>query len=183
MSFTMTLKDVIAPKPATWIEELFWGRRHTVSLSAGTAGSVALYSLYFDQRDRVLRLARDFSLLIAAFADADHLRIEEITPAGASRRPSRVRAGGETVTLPIAATEGPQMLKVRFSYFSGRVAWRPILVSVLPPGPRQPDGRVHVRPGALAVSSAGVSTSPTIWAVPCKTAGNSKTQQHATAVH
>jgi hypothetical protein len=133
MSFTMTVKDVIAPKPATWIEELFWGRRYTVSLSAGSAGSLALYSLYFDQRDRVVRLARDFSLLLAAFTDADHLRLEEINPASATRRPSRVRTGGETISLPIAAAEGtvPQTLKVQFSYFSGPIAWRPILVSLI----------------------------------------------------
>jgi hypothetical protein len=133
MSFTMAIKDAIAPKPATWTEELFWGRRHTVSLSAGSAGSLALYSLYFDQRDRVIRLARDFSLLAVSFTDADHLRVEEINPASATRRPSRVRAGGETVSLPIAAAEGtmPQTLKVQFSYFSGPVAWRPIVISVI----------------------------------------------------
>ena len=133
MSFTMAIRDMIAAKPATWLEELFWGRRYTVSLSAGSAGSLALYSLYFDQRDRVVRLARDFSQLLAAFTDSDHLRIEEINPASASRRPSRVRAGGETVTLPIAAGEGtvPQTLKVQFSYFRGPIAWRPIVVSLI----------------------------------------------------
>jgi hypothetical protein len=133
MSFTMTVKDMIAPKPATWMEELFWGRRYTVSLSAGSAGSLALYSLYFDQRDRVVRFARDFSLLLAAFTDADHLRVEEINPASATRRPSRVRAGGETISLPLTAAEGagPQTLKVQFSYFSGPIAWRPILVSLV----------------------------------------------------
>ena len=53
-----------------------------------------------------VRLARDFSQLVAAFTDADHLRIDEISPPAASRRPSRVRAGGESVALPIAAGEG-----------------------------------------------------------------------------
>jgi len=81
----------------------------------------------------VIPLARDFSLLVASFTDAGHLRIEEIGPSTATRRPSRVVAGAETVALPLSATEGivPQILKVQFSYFSGRIAWRPILVSAL----------------------------------------------------
>jgi hypothetical protein len=133
LSLSTTLKDLITPRAATWLDELFWGRRHVLSLSAGSAGSVALYSILLDQRDRVIRLARDFSILGAEFADADHLRIEEISPSGATRRPSRVRAGAETVALALGAGEGlaPQVLTVRFSYFTGRVAWRPILVSLL----------------------------------------------------
>jgi hypothetical protein len=130
---TLAVKDTVAPKPATWFEEFFWGRRHILTLSAGSAGSLALYSLYYDQRDRIVRLGRDFSVLLASFADAEHLRIEEITPASATRRSSRVRAGAETVSLPLSASEGlvPQVLKVQFSYFRGRIAWRPVLVSLL----------------------------------------------------
>jgi hypothetical protein len=133
LSLSTRLKDLITPKPATWLDELFWGRRHVLSLSTGSAGSVALYSILLDQRDRVIRLARDFSFLGAEFADADHLRIEEISPPGATRRPSRVRAGSETVTLALGSGESlaPQVLNVRFSYFSGRIAWRPILVSLV----------------------------------------------------
>ena len=87
--------------------------------------------MYFEHRDRVVRLAPDVSLLLANFADADHLRIEDINPATATRRGSRVRAGSEIVSLTLAPNEGvvPQVLKVQFSYFSGRIAWRPILVS------------------------------------------------------
>jgi len=35
--------------------------------------------------------------------------------------------------MPLVAAEGitPQLLKVQFSYFSGRIAWRPILVSLV----------------------------------------------------
>ena len=132
LSLTMTIKDMIIPKAATWVEELFWGRRYVLTLSAGSVGSLALYSLYFDQRARVVRLAPDFSLLVATFNDADHLRVEEISPPSASRRPSRVRAGVETVSLAIGASEGavPQALKVQFTYFGGPVAWRPVLVSL-----------------------------------------------------
>jgi hypothetical protein len=133
ISLTLSLRDLITPKPATWIEELFYGRRHVLTLGAGSPGTVALYSMYLDQREQVVRLARDFSVLNAAFADSDHLRIDEIAPPAATRRPSRVRAGVETVSLPLAASEGnvPQVLRVQFSYFRGRIAWRPILISLL----------------------------------------------------
>ncbi|HXJ83590.1 MAG TPA: hypothetical protein VMS64_33490 [Candidatus Methylomirabilis sp.] len=132
-SLTMKIKDLVTPKPATWFEGLFWGRRYILTLGAGTAGSVTLYSMYLEQRDRVIRLAPDFSLLIANFDDADHLRIEEISPATATRRPSRLRAGTENVSLPLIGAEGsvPQVLKIQFTYFSGRIAWRPILVSLV----------------------------------------------------
>jgi hypothetical protein len=132
MSLTMAFREMITPKPATWFEEFFLGRRYVLNLSAGGAGSLALYSLYLDQRHHVVHLARDFSVLLAIFLDADHLRIEEVAPASATRRPSRVRAGAETISLPIMASEGnvPQLLKVQFSYFSGPLAWRPILISV-----------------------------------------------------
>src|SRR5262249_11119735 len=43
VSLPITVKDMIAAKPATWLEELFWGRRNVVSLGAGSAGSLALY--------------------------------------------------------------------------------------------------------------------------------------------
>ena len=130
-NLTMPLKDVITPRPATWMEELFWGRRWVLTLSSGSVGSLALYSMYFEHRDRVVRLAPDVSLLLANFSDADHLRIEEISPATATRRGSRTRAGSEIVSLTLAPNEGvvPQVLKVHFHYFSGRIAWRPILVS------------------------------------------------------
>ncbi len=130
-NLTMPVKDLITPRPATWVEELFWGRRWVLTLSSGSVGSLALYSMYFEHRDRVVRLAPDVSLLLANFTDADHLRIEEISPTTATRRGSRVRAGSEVVSLTLAPNEGvvPQVLRVHFNYFSGRIAWRPILVS------------------------------------------------------
>ena len=130
-NLTMPVKDMITPRPANWMEEIFWGRRSVLTLSSGSVGSLALYSMYFEHRDRVVRLAPDVSLLLANFTDADHLRIEEISPATATRRGSRVRAGSEIVSLTLTPNEGvvPQILRVQFNYFSGRIAWRPILVS------------------------------------------------------
>src|SRR4029077_17741185 len=105
-NLTMALKDLINPRAANWVEELFWGRRWVLTLSSGSVGSLALYSMYFEHRDRVVRLAPDVSLLLANFTDAEHLRIEEISPATAPRRSSRTRAGSENVSLTLAPNEG-----------------------------------------------------------------------------
>ena len=132
---TMSARGLITPKPATWFEEAFWGRRWVLAAGFGDIGSPVnpLFPLYFEHRERVVRLGRDFAIAVANFSDAGHLRIEEIGPASATRRPSRLRADSEVVTMPLAPSEGltPQLLKVQFSYFSGAIAWRPILVSLV----------------------------------------------------
>jgi hypothetical protein len=131
----VTYRGLVTPKPATWFEEGFWGRRWVLSAGFGDLGALVLplYPLYFEQRDRVVRLAREFSLVVANFADADHLRIEDIEPPSATRRAGRVRTGSEIVSMSLQPTEGvvPQLLKVQFSYFAGMIAWRPIVVSLV----------------------------------------------------
>ena len=135
MTLGLPLKGMINPKPASWFAELFWGRRYILTSSFGDVGQIALslFPIYFERRDHVVHLARDFSLMTVAFPDADHLRIEAITPNTASRRGSRVRAGSETVSLLLPGGDGlsSQVLSVEFNYFSGVIAWRPILVSVV----------------------------------------------------
>jgi hypothetical protein len=132
---TLAARALITPKPATWLEEAFWGRRWVLAAGFGDIGSPVnpLFPLYFEHRDRVVRLGREFAVVVANFSDAAHLRIEEIGPASATRRPSRLRADSEIVTMPLAPSEGvtPQLLKVQFSYFTGAIAWRPILVSLV----------------------------------------------------
>jgi hypothetical protein len=132
---TLASRGLVTPKPATWFEELFWGRRWVLNAGFGDIGSPVMpgFPLYFEQRDRVVRLGREYSIVVASFSDSDHLRIEEIGPASATRRPSRLRAGIENVTMPLGPTEGvmPQMVKVQFSYFAGAIAWRPIGVSLV----------------------------------------------------
>jgi hypothetical protein len=132
---TLTTQGLVTPKPATWFEEAFWGRRWVLAAGIGDIGSPAspIFPLYFEHRDRLVRLGREFAVVVANFVDADHLRIEELGPVGANRRPSRLRTGAEVVTLALTPTEGvtPQLLKVQFSYFSGMIAWRPIVVSVV----------------------------------------------------
>ena len=126
-------REVIVATRVSWIEETFWGRRYVLSLGFGDVGYASLYPLYFGARDRVIPLARDFSMLQVNFADASHLKVEELIPATAARRLSETRADTETFRLPLLASEGlaPQQLKIRFAYFSGRLPWRPILISAL----------------------------------------------------
>ena len=132
---TMAVRGLLTPKPATWFEETFWGRRWVLAAGFGDIGPpvMPLFPFYFEHRDRVIRVARDIALVVASSADAGHLCIEEIGPASATRRPSRLRTGSETVTMPLQPAEGvaPQMLKVQFAYYAGAIAWRPILVSVV----------------------------------------------------
>src|SRR5205823_10563735 len=50
-----------------------------------------------------------------------------------SRQMSETRGNTEAFRLPLLASEGlvPQVLKIQFAYFAGRLAWRPILISAL----------------------------------------------------
>lgn len=129
----LPLRDVIVARQASWIEETFWGRRYVVTLGFGDVGYVSLYPIYFGVRNRVVPLAQDFSMLVINFADASHLKVDETAPGAVNRRMSETRANTETFRLPLVASEGlaPQQLKVRFSYFSGQLPWRPILISAL----------------------------------------------------
>ncbi len=129
----LPLRDVIVPKRVSWVEETFWGPRYVMTLGFGDVGYVSLYPLYFGARDRVVPLARDFSMLTINFADSGHLKVDEMVPPTASRRMSETRSNTETFRLPLVASEGlvPQQLKVQFNYFPGRMPWRPILISAL----------------------------------------------------
>ncbi len=132
-TLVIPLRGLVTPKPASWVAETFWGKRWILTVGFGDLGSPVMpaYPIYFDHRDRVVRLAREFSQVIANFTDSDHLLIDDIEPAAATRRPSRLRAGNEVVALVLTPVDGitPQNLTVKFSYFVGGIAWRPILVS------------------------------------------------------
>jgi hypothetical protein len=115
----LPLKEVIVPRRVSWIEDTFWGRRYLITLSFGDVGYVSLYPLYFGAQDRIVALARDFSMLLINFADAGHLKVDEVIPATASRQMSETRGNTEAFRLPLLASEGlvPQVLKVQFAYF------------------------------------------------------------------
>jgi len=131
LNLAFPLRGLITPKPATWLEDVFWGRRNVLSVSWGDLGSVAFYPLYHEHRESIVHLAREYSRLLVSFPDADHLRIEGIEPASATRRGSRLRAATETVTLPLSTVDpAPQVLKVSYAYYRGVFAWRPVLISL-----------------------------------------------------
>jgi hypothetical protein len=117
----------------SWLEETFWGRRNIITLSFGDVGYSSLYPFYYGQRDRVIPLAPDFSRLMINFAEANHLKIDEVVPSTALRRMSETRENTDTFSIPLLAADGivPQVLKVQFVYFQGRLPWRPILLSAL----------------------------------------------------
>jgi hypothetical protein len=129
----MLASDLIRPKPASWYEDAFFGPRHIVSVSFGDLRHQALYPFYFEHREHVVAVGRDFSMLSINFADADHLRIDQLTPTTANRQPSESRRNTETVSVPLAGGEGivPQVVRVNYGYFTGRFEWRPILISLL----------------------------------------------------
>jgi hypothetical protein len=129
----LTAKGAITPRRVSWLEETFWGRRHIFTLSFGDVGYSSLYPLYYGNRDRVIPLAPDFSRLSINFAEANHLKIDEVVPSTASRRMSETRENTETFSIPLIAADGivPQVLKIQFVYFQGRLPWRPILLSAL----------------------------------------------------
>lgn len=129
----LAVKGQITDRRVSWLEEVFWGRRHIITLSFGDVGYSSLYPFYFGSRDRVIPLAPDFSRLAVNFAEANHLKIDEVVPMTASRRLSETRENTETFSIPLLAADGivPQVLKIQFVYFRGRLPWRPILLSAL----------------------------------------------------
>jgi hypothetical protein len=134
-TLVIPLRGLVTAKPASWVAETFWGRRWILTAGFGDLGSpvMPLYSIYFDHRDRVVRLGHEFSQVIATFSDSDHLLIDGFEPPAATRRPSLIRTGNEVVSLTLAPVDGiaPQNLQVKFSYFAGQIAWRPIVVSAV----------------------------------------------------
>jgi len=135
VTLVLPLRGLLTPKAGTWLEDLFWGGRQVLTTGFGDLGppALGLFALYYERRDRLVHLARDYSLVIANFGDSDHLKIEEISPPTAVRRQSRVRAGGEVVALTLLPSQdvATQSLRVQYHYFGGRINWRPIVISAL----------------------------------------------------
>jgi len=135
VTLVIPLRGLLAQKAGTWLEDLFWGPRQVLTAGFGDLGPpvLGLFAIYYERRDRIVHLARDYSLVIANFGDSDHLKIEEISPASAVRRQSRVRAGGEVVALTLLPSQdvAAQSLRVQYHYFTGRINWRPIVISAL----------------------------------------------------
>lgn len=133
MDLRVTTKGLLKPKPGTWVEHTFWGRRHRLSLSFNDVRQRVLFPMYFEHRDRVIRLAEDPAQLIINFGHADHLKIDELFPQSAKRQISESLENTETVSLFLDRSEGvsPQILTVQFGYFTGLQSWAPILIPAL----------------------------------------------------
>lgn len=130
MRLTMKAQGLVRPKPATWLEQTLWGQRYRLQLSFNEVRQRALFRLYLEHRDRVVRLSEDPAQLLVDFAENDRLKIDELAPASANRQPSETRAKSERVSLFLDRSEGlvPQVLMVQFGYFSGLQAWAPVLI-------------------------------------------------------
>jgi hypothetical protein len=133
LDLRLTVPDLVRARPAGWVERLFWGPRQEVTLSFNDVRSQALFPLYLEYRDRVIRLAEEPSQLLLEFARADRLKIDEVAPATSPRRLSETLENTEVVSRFLDPSEGlsPQVLTVRFGYYSGLQAWAPVLIPTL----------------------------------------------------
>jgi hypothetical protein len=129
----MGLPGLVKPRPATWIENVFWGHRYTIALTYNDARGRALFPLYQENRDRVVRLADEPSQLIIDFTHAEHLKIQEVFPGTASRRMSEVLESTAVVSSFLERAQGatPQVLTVQFGYFTGWQSWAPVLIPMI----------------------------------------------------
>jgi hypothetical protein len=133
MDLRLTTEGLVKPKEATWVERVFRGDRYLFSLSFNDVRARAVFPMYFEHRDRVIRLADAPSELIANFADADHLTIDEVFPPTSGKRRSESLESTEVVSVFLEKSEGltPQQLTVQFGYFSGVQALTPVLIPLV----------------------------------------------------
>lgn len=123
-------EGLITRKQASWIENVFWGERYQIALSFNDVRNRGLFPLYFEHRDRLVRLAEDPSQLMVNFADADRVKIDQVSPPASRRQLSETMDSTEVVSLFLDRSEGitPQLLSVQFAYFSGWRSWAPVII-------------------------------------------------------
>jgi hypothetical protein len=133
MGLRLTFDDVVKPKKASWLENAVWGPRHRIALSFNDVRPRGLFPLYLEQRNRLVRLADQPSQLLLHFADADHLKIDEVFPQSSTRHLHEELESTQVVSLFLDTSEGvtPQVLSVQFGYFTDWQAWTPILIPML----------------------------------------------------
>jgi hypothetical protein len=129
----LTVDGLVKPKAANWMERVFSGPRHRIAVAFNDVRGRAVFPLYVEHRDRVLRLSDDPAQIVINFADSARLKIDELAPSVASRQLSETLEATETVSLFLERSEGvtPQVLTVQFGYFTGLQNWAPILIPVL----------------------------------------------------
>ena len=120
MDLTLRVPGLVKPKKGTWLENVFVGDRHQISLTFNEVRDRPLFPMYFAHRDRLLRLADAPSELAVNFAQSDRLKIEQVFPPTSIRRLSESLESTEVVSLFLGTGEGivPQNLSVQFGYFS-----------------------------------------------------------------
>jgi hypothetical protein len=129
----MEVTDLVKRRTATWIENAFWGPRYSISVTFNDVRARALFPLYFERRDRIVRLADDPSQLVVNLRDAEHLKIDDIFPRSAGRKLSETLDTTEEISLFLDRSEGltPQVLTVQFGYFTGLRSWAPVLIPMV----------------------------------------------------
>jgi hypothetical protein len=132
MSVHLTARGLVKPKPSTWLGRTVSGSRSTLALGFNDVGSPAMFAMYYWQRDNVLRVTSP-ARLVANFARADRLAVDEMFPPAARREPSPSLPGTDLVSLFLTPAEGltPQVLRVEFGYFSRVQSWGPVLIPAL----------------------------------------------------
>src|SRR5437667_3754789 len=129
----MKLPKLIQERRASWLENVVWGRRHSIALTFNDARTRAAFPMYFEHRDRAVRLAADPSQLLINFADSEHLKIQEVSPLTSRREASETSGSTEVVLFDLDPAEGfrSQVLTVQFGYFTGWKSWAPVLFAAL----------------------------------------------------
>src|SRR5499433_2844872 len=119
-SLRMRVSGAIKPGQGRWFETLFTGERHLFTISYNEVRDRPIFPMYAEHRDRALRLAEAPAELAVHFAQAEHLRIEQVYPPTSTRRLSQSLESTEVVSLFMGSGEGvvPQHLSVQFGYFS-----------------------------------------------------------------
>ena len=133
MDLRMEVSGLIKEKRASWAENSFRGQRYLFTMSYNEVRDRPLFPMYFELRDRVVRLADAPSELIVHFSDSDRLKIDEVFPPTSIRRLSESLESTEVVSLFLDKSEGitPQHLSVVFGYSSQLQALGLVVASML----------------------------------------------------
>jgi len=133
MDLRMEVNGLVKEKRASWAENAFRGQRYLFTMSYNEARDRPLFPMYFELRDRVVRLADAPSELIVNFSDSDRLKIDEVFPPTSIRRLSESLESTEVVSLFLDKSEGitPQHLSVVFGYSSQLQAVGLVVASML----------------------------------------------------
>jgi hypothetical protein len=133
INLKLTTRGLLKLKPSTWVERTLWGPRHRFALSFNETRHRAVFPMYFQHRERILRLGDAPAQLMVNFAAADRLKIDEMSPASARRQLSETLESTDTISLFLDRSEGltPQVLSVQFGYFTGLQSWAPVLIPTL----------------------------------------------------